>query len=672
MALTPQVLKAKAVTLNRKDKYRLLSLHLNKLALGLALMLLPIIFLSASLRAQTPILERKISVQCQNCAVKKVLEAIEKAANFHFSYNSDLLDGTTPVSVDAKNQSVREVLYTVLGDEISYKEKGNHLILKQAKPINQTPSKSKYVVSGYIIDSRTGEKIAHASIYDNSLSYSAVSNEYGYYSMTLPHSPELVGLTYSRKDYLDTLILIRPTDDYRMNINLQKNPVNIDKPEAKPLQLDNPVEEVGLVKLIVPDNQIAHIENMSTLRQRFAQVSILPMIGTNTVMSGVTENKLSFNLFAGYSGAINGAEIGGFVNIVREDVKGFQAAGFGNITGGKTRGTQFAGFFNNNRGSMYGVQAAGFNNFVMDTIKGAQLAGFNNIIVGRLDGIQAAGFNNIATNNSDGIQLAGFSNVAVKDLNKAQISGFGNYAGNVKGLQAAGFMNITIGELTGTQIAGFMNVGRYVKGVQIAGFMNIAPGVMSGTQVSSMLNVGGKIKGTQLGFFNFADSVSGASIGFFSFVLHGYHEIEVTANEVFYLNTMFKTGTHKFYNIFAGSFYPVGEYQMYSLGYGIGTDFRLTEGLDMNLDLIGSQVNKNGFWTTRLNMLNKARLNLGLQLFKGVYFVFGPEFNIYVSQHYDIDAQRLGTPLAPYTLYDKEVRSTNVQMWIGGTGGLRF
>lgn len=646
--------------------------HIGTLRISKVFLVILLLSLSFVSKGQTPILERQISLQCTDCTVKQVLDEVEKVGGFHFSYNSDLLETDKLVTVNAQGQSVREVLYTVFGDDITYREKGTHLILKQAKKTAQEPQKSKYVISGYVIDSRTGQRIAQASIYDNSMSYSAVSDDFGYYTMTLPYSQELVGLTYSRKNYLDTLILIRPMEDHRMNINMRKNLPGVDKPEVKPLQLENPVEEVGLVKLIVPDKQIAHIENMSQLRKRLVQVSILPMIGTNTIMSGVTENKLSFNLFAGYSGAISGVELGGFVNIVREDVNGFQAAGFGNITGGKTKGAQFAGFFNNNRGSMYGVQGAGFNNFVMDTIKGAQLAGFNNIIVGRLDGLQAAGFNNVATNNSDGIQLAGFSNVAVKDLNKAQVAGFGNYAGNVRGIQAAGFLNITVGELTGTQVAGFMNFGRYVKGVQIAGFMNLAPGEMSGTQVSSLLNVGGKIKGTQLGFFNFADSVSGASIGFFSFVLQGYHEVEVSVNEVFYLNAMFKTGTHKFYNIFSSSFYPVGNYKMYALGYGIGTDFRLGKRLDMNLDLIGSQINRNGIWTNNLNLLNKARLNLGIQLFKGAYFVLGPEFNIYVSQHYDVDAGRLGTPFAPYTLYDKEVRSTNVQMWVGGTAGLRF
>lgn len=620
---------------------------------------------------QPPILEREISAECNQCTVDKGLEVISKAGGFNFSYNSDLIEAGKAVNLNVTKEPVRVALYQVLGEDFTYKDKGDHLILKRVKKEAQKSNKSKYVVSGYVVDMRTGDRIPNASVYDNSMSYSAVSDEFGYYSMTLPYSPELVGLTYSRKNYSDTLILIRPTDDYLLNIKLQKEPPKISKVEPKPIQ-ENTVEETGLVKLVVPDVQKVHIENITEMRERKVQVSLLPLIGTNTKMSGVTKNNLSFNVFAGYSGGVEGVEFGGFLNIVREDVKGAQFAGFANITGGKTKGTQLAGFFNNNRGSITGVQAAGFNNFVMDTIKGAQLAGFNNIVVGRLDGIQASGFNNIATQNSDGIQIAGFSNIAVRDLNKLQAAGFLNYAGSAKGMQVAGFGNVTKGEMAGTQIAGFFNSGTDVKGLQIAGFMNFCLREMSGTQLSSMLNVGGKIKGTQVGFLNFADSVSGATIGFFSFVVKGYHEVEITANEVFYGNVMFKTGTHKFYNIFAASFYPRLDRKMYSLGYGIGTDFRLGKRLDLNFDAIGYHLNEDPFWTNDLNMLTKARLNLGVKLFKGVFFVVGPEFNIYTSHRYDIDNNRLGSSLAPYTFYDKDVRGTNVQMWVGGTAGLRF
>lgn len=629
-------------------------------------------FLSAN--AQTPFLERTITISVSQKPAKTVLTEIEKQAAFNFSYNSEQIAADKTVSVSLQNESVRTALHQLFGDEVEAKQKGEHVILKRVEKIVQAPNrKSKYVITGYVIDSRSGKRISKASIYDNSMSHSAVSDEFGYYTITVPSAENLVGLTYSRKNYTDTVIIIKPDDDRYINIKLREeipelNPIN----PANETAIQNPVEETGLAKLMIPEAQLTHIENVVEFQKKSAQVSLLPMIGTNAFMSGVSENKVSINIFGGYSGAVNGFEIGSFFNIVRKDVNGVQVAGFTNITGGKTNGTQVAGFFNNNRGSMKGVQAAGFNNFVMDTVKGVQAAGFNNIIVGRLDGFQVSGFNNIATNNSDGIQIAGFSNFAMKELNKAQLAGFMNYAGNARGLQLSGFGNIAKNEMTGTQVSGFFNYGTVVKGVQISGALNVDVKEMTGTQLAGILNIGGKIKGTQIGFLNFADSVSGATIGFFSFVRKGYHEIEVTANETFYLNASFKTGTHRFYNIFTSSFFPAREKTGWSIGYGIGSDFKAGEKLRINLDFTGSQINEGTAWTNRLNMLNKARLNLGVQLFKGVYFVIGPEFNVQLSQLFDAEKNRTGKNYAPYTFYDKDVRGTNIQLWLGGNIGFRL
>jgi hypothetical protein len=632
-----------------------------------------LLFSVFSATAQTPFLERTVNITASNISVKAVLSEVEKQAGFNFSYNAEQIATDKTVTLSLRNESVRTALHHLFGSSVEAKQKGEHLVLKKTEKIAQQPNrKSKYVVSGYIIDSRNGNRMSNVSIYDNSRSYAAVSDDFGYYSLTLPSEKNIAGLTYSRKSYLDTIIIIKPVDDMRINIFLREEIRNLEKINPITETVENKVEETGLVKIMVPGTQAIHAENIIQLEQRKVQVSLLPMIGSNAFMSGVIENKVSVNVFGGYSGGVNGLEIGGFFNIVRKDVRGVQLAGFANITGGKTNGTQLAGFFNNNRGSMYGVQAAGFNNFVMDTMKGVQAAGFNNIVVGRLDGLQAAGFNNIATNNSDGIQIAGFSNIALKDLNKAQLAGFMNYAGNARGIQLAGFGNIARNEMSGTQLSGFFNYGTVVKGVQLSAAINVDVEEMTGTQIAGIMNIGGKIKGTQIGFLNFADSVSGATIGFFSFVRKGYHEVEVTANETFFLNASFKTGTHLFYTIFTSSFFPSSKKNGWSIGYGIGSDFKAGKKLRINLDLTGSQINEGTAWTPHLNMLNKARLNLGVQLFKGVYFVVGPEFNVQVSRLMDTENNRMGKVYAPYTFYDSETRGTNVQMWIGGNIGFRL
>lgn len=92
------------------------------------------------------------------------------------------------------------------------------------------------------------------------------------------------------------------------------------------------------------------------------QGSIIPGLSTNGKLNSQVINNFSFNLFGGYSGGVDGFEIGGLFNIDKKNVQY----------------TQIAGLFNNVGGSMRGAQLAGLSNTVLDSARGAQLAGINN------------------------------------------------------------------------------------------------------------------------------------------------------------------------------------------------------------------------------------------------------------------------------------------------------
>src|SRR5690606_21412119 len=105
--------------------------------------------------------------------------------------------------------------------------------------------------------------------------------------------------------------------------------------------------------------------------------------------------------------------------------------------------------------------------------------------------------------------------------------------GQFRGAQVAGFANVATSTLNGAQVSGFANVTEDVNGAQLASFVNVARDV----------------KGTQIGLFNYARSVRGVPVGLISVVAKGYHKLEVSADEIFYLNLAFPTGVPHFYNI---------------------------------------------------------------------------------------------------------------------------
>jgi hypothetical protein len=345
-------------------------------------------------------------------------------------------------------------------------------------------------------------------------------------------------------------------------------------------------------------------------------------------------------MFLGFSAGTEGLEIGGFANINKHNTKGFQIAGFANYSGG--------------------------------TLNGFQFAGFGNIVADSSNGFQAGGFGCYTGRSLKGIQLGGNSCVTLRNLDGMQIGGLANYAGSVKGAQITGFANACKGKLDGIQVAGYVNYADTVKGAQIASFANVSKRYVKGIQVSGFFNYARKIKGAQIGIVNIADSVKGVSIGLFSFIRKGYRRYEFAANEVFYLNASFKTGTNKFYNIFSVGARYDHQRAGWGIGYGIGTQIDFSPKLFMNAEMSSYYLSYDNYIVTVANNLNRVNVDLGLQLSKHFDVFLGASYNIYISQWYNPDTGEYGQQIAPYKMVSQTWADSDMHMWIGGQAGIRF
>lgn len=398
-------------------------------------------------------------------------------------------------------------------------------------------------------------------------------------------------------------------------------------------------------------------EKEDTMKTMPFQISFVPPMSTNGLDNHKMINRVSVNILAGFSGGTNGVEVGGFVNVNKQDMTGGQFGGFANIIGGDAKGVQAAGFFNTAIGSIEGAQLAGFHNYASDSLIGTQAAGFSNVTKGKAEGAQLAGFVNLATASSKGVQAAGFSNTVV---------------GNLTGTQAAGFVNMATDSVLGSQIAGFVNYSKRTKGAQVAGFVNIAPQEIEGFQLAGFVNIAKRVEGMQLGFLNIADTVDGVPVGFLSFVLKGYHKVEIKGTETMHLNASFKTGVNRFYNIFsAGANFS--DKVRWAYGYGVGTYVPFSEKTGINVDLSAYHINEEEAWTDDLNLLNRLDVNFTYKLANHFEIAAGPALNVLVSEYFDVDKGAIGSNIAPYSFYNHTTATgTNVKMWVGGSLAMRF
>jgi hypothetical protein len=611
--------------------------------------LLLFLFVNGYLLAQSvPPLDRLISVDIRNAPLENALRQISQAGHFEFSYNPSSIDANATVTVRLTNAPVRVVLTQVFQNRVTYKSRGNYVILVRADVPDTTPK--NFLLDGYILDEQTGERIAQASIFEKTTLASTVSNPFGYYRLQLPTRLPTVRIDVRKQAYVSETVIIRSRVSHSVSIRMTPQPLNTSLVQPLSIRVTEdttrPAEPLatraveppalvadstpkprsvsvldqgrqGITRLFVSAQQAIHDVNLSrdTLYRDW-QVSFLPFIGTNHRLSGRISNRISVNALIGYSFGVRAFEVGGLINLVRTDVRGFQAGGLGNIVGGQVKGAQFGGLFNLNGGDVQGFQAGGLFNVNAKQMHGVQLGGLFNLVGGELaNAFQAGGLLNIAGQSVRGVQLAGLANFTRRDVH-------------------------------GWQISGILNRARTITG------------------------------GHQLGLINIADSSGNVPFGLFSHVQKGgYRRIEVSANEVNLLNITYRTGVRQFYTILSAgsSFERVGSPKL-SAGYGLGTGFRLSArnllGLEAtyhHLFYFDRPIYTDYSWNNQLRLSTLVETKFS----KHLSLAFGPSVNWYFSND-GTTPPLLQPSVGLITGRTDTFSNTQHWGWIGFQVGLRF
>lgn len=76
-------------------------------------------------------------------------------------------------------------------------------------------SQPKFTLSGYLTEGKTGERLSYVAVYANGTSYGTTTNQYGFYSLTLPQGEYLI-----KTDYLGYASV---SESIQLTANLQKN-----------------------------------------------------------------------------------------------------------------------------------------------------------------------------------------------------------------------------------------------------------------------------------------------------------------------------------------------------------------------------------------------------------------------------------------------------------------
>ena len=130
--------------------------------------------------------------------IKQVMDEMHRTRGVNFVYDSSLNVGQAYKGPDVKSLSLKEALQRLFRDSgIGYTMKGKYVMLKAyPQPLPKEKGKTKrWTVSGYVRDEQ-GETLLNATVFDLTSGQGTMTNEHGFYSLTLPEGEHRLRVSY--------------------------------------------------------------------------------------------------------------------------------------------------------------------------------------------------------------------------------------------------------------------------------------------------------------------------------------------------------------------------------------------------------------------------------------------------------------------------------------------
>lgn len=135
-----------------------------------------------------------VSYTCANKPLTTVLDELTNRSNVNIIYSAKRLPKRKKVTIQATNEELGSLLTVILSDfGYKYKIVGNQLVIVRD---DLEEVEELITINGYVQDSVSGERLVYANIYLLDKTQGTESNEYGYFSFTLPKGDQRVYFSY--------------------------------------------------------------------------------------------------------------------------------------------------------------------------------------------------------------------------------------------------------------------------------------------------------------------------------------------------------------------------------------------------------------------------------------------------------------------------------------------
>ncbi len=161
------------------------------------------------------ILDKKINFRASQTTLKAAIFKLSEQTNIGFTFSGAIIPKKV-VAVNFQQEKLGAILAHLFDQTgVGYKFVDNQIILFKKGKIE-----TKYLtISGYIKDAETGERLIAANVFESELEKGIATNEYGFYSITLPAGNR--NLNFSFLGYKPSIKKIRLKKNTQLDIFLK-------------------------------------------------------------------------------------------------------------------------------------------------------------------------------------------------------------------------------------------------------------------------------------------------------------------------------------------------------------------------------------------------------------------------------------------------------------------
>ncbi|MCK4922076.1 MAG: TonB-dependent receptor [Bacteroidales bacterium] len=164
----------------------------------------------------------------ESLSLQSILHEITKQNKLELSYNPDVIDIEMQIELESLNMNLSDLIITLRNNGIELNLLEEHIILKKILiPVPTAKLPEIFTLSGYVTDILSGENLIASSVIVPKTGKGAISNPYGFYSISLEKGEYEIVFSYIGYNTIYKNISL--TADIKLNINLEESSTKIEE-----------------------------------------------------------------------------------------------------------------------------------------------------------------------------------------------------------------------------------------------------------------------------------------------------------------------------------------------------------------------------------------------------------------------------------------------------------